>query len=136
MRILCYLVLFVLSSSALAEAGPANEANVVQANVPEQSDTEILQAANTAADAKIVEPADGATIRASKKNKIKYQVIGDEGVHGRLYVDGKEAALLRKRTGSYNLKNLVAGNHKLCIAALNENHKPVSPQQCITVTAQ
>ena len=136
MRTLSCLILFMLSASAFAEAGPANEANVIQGSVRELSDTEILQTANTAADAKIVEPTEGATIKASKKNKIKYKVSGDEGVHGQLYVDGKKAALLRKRAGSYNLKNLVAGNHKLCIAALNKSHMLVSAQQCITVTAQ
>lgn len=117
-------------------ADPAIEANAVQANIPEQSDAQILKGAKTTAAAKFVEPKEGATIKAQGKNKIQYQVVGDEGVHARLYVDGKESALLRSRTGSYNLKNLVAGNHKLCISALNESHKVVGAKECVHVTAQ
>ena len=84
----------------------------------------------------IISPADGSTIEAMKKSKMKYKVTGPEVFHGRLEIDGKETELLRKRIGSHKLPKLAAGVHELCLMALNKSHEPIGAASCINVTAQ
>lgn len=84
----------------------------------------------------ITSPADGSTIEAGKKNRIKYEVAGPDVFHGRLEIDGKETKMLRKRIGTYKLPKLTAGVHELCLMALNKSHQPIGAASCINVTAQ
>lgn len=86
--------------------------------------------------ASITFPADGSTIEAGKKNRIKYEVTGPEVHHGRIEIDGKESKMLRKRRGTYKLPELDAGVHELCLMALDRSHKPIGAASCINVTAQ
>src|SRR4030067_857263 len=62
------------------------------------------------ASVKILSPAEGAKLVASARNKITYDVTpGPRGDHTHLYVDGAEAAVLRKLKGDYDLKPLARG---------------------------
>ena len=95
--------------------------------------------AGFAADAsvKITSPADGAKLDAMAQNKLVYEVIpGPKGDHIHLYVDGKEAAILRELKGSYALETLAPGKHDICVKVVNKGHTPIGVEQCIKVIAE
>ena len=95
--------------------------------------------AGFAADAsvKITSPADGAKLDAMAQNKLVYEAIpGPKGDHMHLYVDGKEAAILRQLKGSYALETLAPGKHDICVKVVNKGHTPIGVEQCIKVTAE
>lgn len=92
-----------------------------------------------AADASVTisSPASGAKLDRMALNKISYEVIpGPQGDHTHLYVDGKEAAVLRQLKGSYQLDPPAAGGHEICIKIVNKAHTPTGVQQCIKVTVE
>lgn len=96
--------------------------------------------------ANITWPADGSTIKAMTKSKIKYQVRGANAYHARLYIDGKESdSLLKphgimdsllKPNGSLRIAKLPVGEHELCIKTLNKSHNEIGKAGCIKVIAQ
>ena len=87
------------------------------------------------ASAKITFPADGARLDAMAQNKVTYEVIpGPKGDHVHLYVDNKEAAILRQLKGSYVLETLAPGKHEICVKVVNKAHTPIGVEQCIKVT--
>lgn len=95
--------------------------------------------AGFAADAsvKITSPADGAKLDAMAQNKLVYEAIpGPKGDHMHLYVDGKEAAILRQLKGSYALETLAPGKHDICVKVVNKGHTPIGVEQCIKVIAE
>ena len=82
----------------------------------------------------ISSPADGAKLDVMEQNKLDYNVtLGSGGDHIHVYVDGKEAALLREMKGSYTMENLAPGNHEICIKLVNKNHTPIGVERCIKV---
>lgn len=84
---------------------------------------------------KITSPADGSQLNAAAKNMIDYEVVpGPNGDHVHLYVDNKEAAILRQLKGSYALGSLPPGKHDICIKVVNKGHTPIGVDQCIKVT--
>ena len=85
----------------------------------------------------IESPADGATLDAMAQTKIVYVVeSGPQGDHTHLYVDGKEAAILRSLKGSHTLATLASGGHDICIKVVNKAHTPIGVEKCIKVTVQ
>ena len=87
--------------------------------------------------AKIISPTAGAKVPAGVKSKISYDVtIGARGDHAHLYVDGKEAAILRKPKDERNLKKLAAGAHEICVKVVDSGHTPIGAQDCVKVTAE
>lgn len=92
-----------------------------------------------AADAKIdiISPADGAKLNAKAQAKVSYEVtLGGAGDHTHLYVDGREATVLREKKGTYTLDLLEPGGHQICIRMVDKNHTPVGVERCIKVTAE
>lgn len=86
---------------------------------------------------KILSPAEGAKLVASARNKITYDVTpGPRGDHTHLYVDGNEAAVLRKLKGDYDLKPLARGDHDICIRVVDKGHTPIGVERCVKVMAQ
>lgn len=84
---------------------------------------------------KIASPAEGAKLDAMAQNKVVYEVMpGPTGDHTHLYVDNKEAAILRQRKGSYALETLSPGQHNICIKIVNKGHTPIGVEQCVKVT--
>ena len=70
------------------------------------------------ASVKIISPAEGTKLDAMAQNKVVYEVMpGPTGDHTHLYVDNKEAAILRQLKGSYALETLSPGQHNICITA-------------------
>ena len=95
-------------------------------------------AANAADPSVTIEsPADGARIDAMAQTKLVYKVEpGPKGDHTHLYVDGKEAAILRSLAGSHTLATLAPGSHDICIKVVNKAHTPIGVEKCIEVTVQ
>lgn len=84
---------------------------------------------------RITSPADGGSIDAMTQTQVVYEVIpGPKGDHVHLYVDDKEAAILRQLKGSYPLATLAPGRHDICIKVVDKGHTPIGVQQCIKVT--
>ena len=87
------------------------------------------------ASARITSPLDGAKLDAMAQNKVVYEVIpGPKGDHVHLYVDNKEAAILRQLKGSHALETLAPGKHDICVKVVNKGHTPIGVEQCIKVT--
>lgn len=85
----------------------------------------------------IESPADGASIDAMAQTRLVYRVEpGPQGDHTHLYVDGKEAAILRSLKGSHTLATLAPGSHEICIKVVNKAHTPIGVENCIKVTVQ
>lgn len=99
-----------------------------------------LPLASVAADApyaRIISPQDGAKLDAMSQNRIDYEVSpGPGGDHIHLYVDNREAAILRKLSGSHALEALAPGAHALCIKVVNKAHVPIGVEQCVKVSVQ
>lgn len=87
------------------------------------------------ASVKITSPADGSKLDVMAQNKVSYEVIpGPTGDHVHLYVDNKEAAILRQLKGSYALATLAPGPHDICVKVVNKGHTPIGVDQCVKVT--
>lgn len=83
----------------------------------------------------ITQPTQGATLDGMAQNKVVYEVMpGPRGDHVHLYVDAKEAAILRQLKGEYTLKNLAAGPHDICIKVVDKGHTPIGVEQCVKVS--
>jgi len=86
---------------------------------------------------RITAPLDGATIDAMDENRLVYDVDpGPHGDHVHVYIDNREAGILRKLKGSYLLESLSPGKHSLCIKVANKAHVPVGIEQCVKVTVK
>ncbi len=87
--------------------------------------------------ARITFPAEGAKLDAMAQNRIDYEVSpGPRGDHIHLYVDNKEAAILRKLSGSHPLDSMAHGSHTLCIKVVNKAHTPIGVEQCVKVSVE
>lgn len=89
------------------------------------------------ASVKITAPANGATLDAMAQNKLVFEVMpGPKGDHVHLYVDAKEAAILRQLKGSYTLATLSPGQHDICVKVVDKGHTPIGAEQCVKVTVK
>lgn len=87
--------------------------------------------------AKITYPHDGEKLGATSRKQIDYEVDpGPRGDHIHLYVDNKEAAILRKLAGSHPLESMAPGPHSLCIKVVNKAHVPIGVEQCVKVNVE
>ena len=89
-----------------------------------------------AADASISisSPLDGAKISRKSKIEVSYEVVpGQNGDHVHLYVDDKEAVVLRKLKGNHTIESLEPGKHALCIKIVNKGHAPIGVQACTSI---
>lgn len=82
----------------------------------------------------ISSPTDGAKISSKSKIKVSYEVTrGQRGDHVHLYVDEKEAVVLRKLKGNHTVESLAPGKHAICIKIVNKGHTPIGVQACTNV---
>ncbi|CAH1190229.1 conserved exported hypothetical protein [Candidatus Nitrotoga sp. BS] len=89
-----------------------------------------------AADASVTisSPTDGAKISSKSKIKVSYEVTpGQNGDHVHLYIDEKEAVVLRKLKGTHTVESLDPGKHAICIKIVNKGHTPIGVQACTNV---
>ena len=89
-----------------------------------------------AADASVTisSPPDGAKISKKSKIEVSYEVVpGPNGDHVHLYVDDKEAVVIRKLKGNYTVEPLDPGKHAICIKIVNKGHTPIGIQACTNI---
>ena len=89
-----------------------------------------------AADASVTisSPIDGAKISRKSKIEVSYEVIsGPNGDHVHLYVDEKEAVVIRKLKSTYTVEPLDPGKHAICIKIVNKGHTPIGSQACTNI---
>ena len=85
----------------------------------------------------ISSPADGAKLSRTAQIKINYEIMpGPKGDHSHLYVDNKEAGVLRQLKGSHTLEALAPGKHEICIGIVTKGHTQTGVQQCIKVSVE
>lgn len=97
-----------------------------------------LWGSSTLADAniKITSPADGSKVKVSEPVNVVYDITPKPGGdHSHIYVNGKEAGILRKLKSSFSLDPLPSGTHTLCIKVVNKGHAPIGQDHCIKVTS-
>ncbi len=97
-----------------------------------------LWGANALADAnvKISSPTDGSKIKAGAPLNVVYEIIPNAGGdHSHIYVNGKEAGILRKLKSTFTLDPLPPGTHALCIKVVNKGHASIGQDTCLKVTA-
>ena len=89
------------------------------------------------ASVQITAPANGAKLDAMEPARLVYQVTaGPSGDHVHVYVDDKEAGILRQLAGSYTLETLGTGPHTICIKVVNKAHVPIGVEKCIKVSVE
>lgn len=86
---------------------------------------------------KFISPADGAIVKTGEPVVVSYELIPNPGGdHSHIYVNGKEAGVLRKKIGTYTLDPLPAGSHELCLKVVNKGHASINQGTCIKVTGE
>lgn len=97
----------------------------------------VMWAAGVVADpnVKILSPADGGKVKVGEPVVVSYELVPNPGGdHSHIYVNGKEAGVLRKQKGTYTLDPLPAGSHELCLKVVNKGHASINQGTCIKVT--
>ena len=83
---------------------------------------------------KITSPADGEKVKSSDPVNIIYDITpGPGGDHAHIYVNDKEAGILRKLKSSFSLDPLPSGVHTVCVKVVNRGHSPIGQESCIKV---
>ncbi|MEQ6341537.1 MAG: hypothetical protein M3A44_07730 [Gammaproteobacteria bacterium] len=98
----------------------------------------VLWGSSVLADAnlKITSPADGGKVKVGEPVNVVYSITPNVGGdHSHIYVNGKEAGILRKLKSSFSLDPLPVGTHTLCIKVVNKGHASIGQESCIKVTA-
>ena len=85
----------------------------------------------------ILSPAKDAMFSVRNKVPVKYEaVLGPDGNHLHLYVDGKRVDILRQTKGTAELDPLSAGKHHICLTVNTITHAPTGVETCVDVSAQ
>lgn len=85
----------------------------------------------------ISSPANGAMVSAKNKVPVVYEaMLGANGDHLHLYVDGKRVDVLREKKGTAELDALPAGKHHVCLTVNTSSHAPTGVESCVDLTSQ
>ena len=85
----------------------------------------------------ITSPTDGAMVGAGDRVKLSYEaVIGPEGDHLHLIIDGKRVGPLRQLKGNAEIDSFAPGKHQICITLNNKGHVPIGIEGCVNVTSK
>lgn len=88
------------------------------------------------ANVKITSPTEGGTVKAGERVEVVYDITPNPGGdHSHIYVNNKEAGILRKLKSTFSLDPLPAGTHSLCVKVVNKGHASIGQDSCIKVTA-
>ncbi len=86
---------------------------------------------------KILSPADGAIVQAGEPLPVQYEIRPKPGGdHSHIYIDHKEAGILRRKKATFTLNPLPAGEYTICIKVVNKAHTPIGQETCIRVDSQ
>lgn len=82
-------------------------------------------------------PANGATVSSKSPIPFVYDaVLGPDGDHLHLYVDGNRVDVLRILKGTTQLDALPVGKHHICMTENAKSHAPIGVESCVDVTSQ
>ena len=82
-------------------------------------------------------PTNGAVVNTKDKVALTYSaMLGPNGNHWHLYVDGKRVDVLRDKMGTAELDPLSAGKHHICLTENMSSHAPTGVEKCVDITAQ
>jgi len=86
---------------------------------------------------KILSPADGAVFKEGESIPVKYEIKPNPGGdHSHIYINHKEAGILRRKKATFTLSPLPAGEHSICMKVVNKAHAPIGQETCIKVVRQ
>ncbi len=86
---------------------------------------------------KILSPADGAIFKEGESIPVKYKIKPNPGGdHSHIYINHKEAGILRRKKATFTLNPLPSGEHSICLKVVNKAHAPIGQETCIKVTRQ
>ena len=86
---------------------------------------------------KIITPMDGAVFKEGQSIPVKYDIKPDPGGdHSHIYINHKEAGILRRKKATFTLDPLPAGKHSICLKVVNKAHAPIGQSTCINVVRQ
>ncbi len=84
---------------------------------------------------KILFPADGAVFQEGEPIPVKYEIKPNPGGdHSHIYINHKEAGILRRKKATFTLSPLPVGKHSICLKVVNKAHTPIGQETCIKVT--
>ncbi len=90
-----------------------------------------------AAEVKIIEPEDGATVPAGSPVTIKYEAkLSPQGDHLHFMVDGGKPDIVRELKGTHMIGPLSAGEHTVTIKEVTSSHTPTGHEASIKITAK
>jgi len=85
----------------------------------------------------ISSPTEGAMFSSKNKVPVTYEaMLGMNGDHLHLYVDGKRVDLLRQTKGTAELDPLPPGKHHICLTVNTKTHAPTGVETCVDVASQ
>jgi hypothetical protein len=91
----------------------------------------------SAANIKIVSPADKSEVDAGEEYPLKYEVsLGEGDDHFHVWVDDTRGPGIHDTKGTYTLPKLTPGTHTITIKFVDKGHVPTGPQKSITVVAK
>ena len=86
-------------------------------------------------DLKILSPEDGAVFDAGQSIPVKYEIKPwPGGDHSHIYINHKEAGILRRKKATFTLDPLPPGKHSICLKVVNKAHAPIGQVTCINVS--
>lgn len=85
----------------------------------------------------ISSPADGAVVSPHDDVSVSYEaVLGTDGDHLHLYLDGKRIDVIRPLKGTASVGMLAPGKHHICLAVNTKSHVPTGAEGCVDVTSK
>ena len=88
-------------------------------------------------DLKILSPADHAVIKAGESIDVVYDIKPNPGGdHSHIYINHKEAGILRRKKATFTLSPLPRGVQSICLKVVNKAHAPIGQETCIKVVQE
>lgn len=89
------------------------------------------------AEIKIIEPKDGATVKANSPVALKYEArLSPRGNHLHFIVDGGKPDIVRELKGTHMIGPLSPGEHTVTIEEVTASHVPTGHEAGIKITAK
>lgn len=130
-KVLFSLFLAMMYGQALAADGK------ITINTPTLAYTGVAPPPAAGGKITITPPADNAMVSPMAKVSVNYEaMLGPNGDHLHLYVDGKRVDVLRQLKGSAELGALPPGKHKVCLTENTKSHAATGVEACINVTSK
>lgn len=82
-------------------------------------------------------PLSGEEVSTKHKVPISYEsILGSDGDHLHLYVDGKRVDILREKNGTAEVGPLALGKHHICLEENTKAHVSTGVQTCVDVVSK